>query len=144
LCHGENLVDAIERGEDQDHNRRWKSIVTQSFAASDIVHNFRRLSTGAVKAIVSQQMRADSASGPFFDLMGEFGISLSKATVRREEYSKVEETIKAGMDMHNLSRSAIVFQLYDNAGFKGRAESAERSGMINIPRSSGLRSHQKT
>jgi hypothetical protein len=89
LCHGENLLDVIDRGEDQDH-KRWKSIVTQSFASSDIVRNARRLFTGVVKSIVSQQIRADNASDRLFDLMGEFGVSLSKTTVRLEEFSKYQ------------------------------------------------------
>ncbi len=133
MCHGEDLLDAVASGDGQSHTR-WKSIVTQSFAASDIVRNSSRVSLGFVNFIVSQQMRADGASDRLFDLMGEFGISLSKATVRRDEYSKVEETIKAGVDMTKVSRYAIVFPLYDNAGF----------GMINLTRSSELRSNQKS
>jgi hypothetical protein len=126
LCHGENLIDAIDRGEGQEQ-RMWKLIVTQSFAVSDIVRNTRRLSTGVVKYVVSPANAGDNASDPLFDLMGEVGISLFKATVMREEFSKVEGTIKAGVDMTKLSMMIMLVS-------RSEWESAERSGMINIPR----------
>ena len=127
LTYGKELIETLGKIEELPH-KGWKRLVTQAFAASDIVRNAARNSIGVLKSTLSQQMRVDSTSDRLFDLTGEFGISLSRTSVRLNEQARAAEKIKEGIDLKKISRYAMVILLYDNVGFKVRAGRRRKVG----------------